>query len=491
MTPGIGAGINVSMNPRLVKSSDGEPLEPSWRTMDHSRPECAGQSRTASRIRAGDLLLALAILFLIAGCGREARPNIILILLDTTRADHLSCYGYERETTPGLDSLAEAGTRFERVMSGSPWTLPSMATIFTGLTERSHKARLSDGVFYGVDPGLPFMPELLARSGYETAAFFNVIYMSEHFGFHRGFEHFDCRGLEEVTQSRCAGETVDAFLAWLATREGEDAPFFAAVHFFDPHATYDPPSPFDTLYADPDYSGRFGRDWGVMADMYEANSGAVVVDSAGARNLVNLYDGELAYTDAEIGRLLGGLRASGYGASTLVIVIGDHGEEFGEHGKYTHGHSLHAELLDVPLIISGCGVPSRQVVEGLVGTIDVAPTILAAADVQVPEMMPGRSLLLPGPDPERILAASGLGGGENREACVRQADRKVIWNSDTGEAVMFDQASDPGENAPLPPDDTLLQEVLYYWATPPDGQPAAVPWSSAVTDQLRDLGYIR
>lgn len=459
--------------------------------MDQTRPECAGFFRTTSLIRARGLLLSLAILLLIAGCGREARPNILLILLDTTRADHLSCYGYERETTPSLDSLAEAGTRFERAMSGSPWTLPSMATIFTGLTERSHKARLSDGVFYGVDPGLPYLPELLARSGYGTAAFFNVIYMSEHFGFHRGFDHFDCRGLEEVTRSRSAWETVDAFLAWLGTRDGEDAPFFAAVHFFDPHATYAPPPPYDTLYADPDYSGRFDRDWGVMADMFEANSGAVVVDPAGARNLVDLYDGELAYTDAEIGRLLGGLRASGYGASTLVIVIGDHGEEFGEHGRYTHGHSLHAELLDVPLIISGFGVQSRQVVEGLVGTIDVAPTILAAADVQVPEMMPGRSLLLPDHDPERILAASGLGGGESREACVRQVDRKVVWNSDTGEAVMFDQASDPGENAPLPPDDMLLQEVLYYWATPPDGQPGAVPWSSAVTDQLRDLGYIR
>jgi len=230
--------------------------------MDQTGPERAGLFRTASLLRACDLLLALAILLLIAGCGREARPNILLILLDTTRADHLSCYGYERETTPSLDSLAEAGTRFERAMSGSPWTLPSMATIFTGLTERSHKARLSDGVFYGVDPGLPYLPELLARSGYGTAAFFNVIYMSEHFGFHRGFEHFDCRGLEEVTRSRSAGETVDAFLAWLGTRDGEDEPFFAAVHFFDPHATYAPPPPYDTLYADPDYSGRFDRDWG-------------------------------------------------------------------------------------------------------------------------------------------------------------------------------------------------------------------------------------
>lgn len=439
----------------------------------------------------GFLLAAAQILLLtLSGCGGDARPNILLVLIDTARSDHLGCYGYGRETTPHLDSLAGAGTRFSQVMSGSPWTLPSMATILTGLPERSHRARLSDGSFFGVDPELPYLPEMLARGGYGTAAFFNVIYMSEHFGFHRGFDHFDCHGLEEVTRSRTAGETVDAFLSWLDTRD-DDAPFFAAVHFFDPHATYDPPAPYDTLFADPGYVGRFDNTWGVMADMFEANSGAVVIDSAGIRNLVDLYDGELAYTDAEIGRLLGALRAGGYAGNTLVIVIGDHGEEFGEHGGFTHGHSLHAELLDVPLILSGRGVPQGLVREGLVGTIDIAPTVLASAGLEPPAGLPGRDLLLPGEDEERILAASGLGGGESRQACVRRVDSKVIWDSDTDEAVMFDLAADPEETGPLPPDGALLDAVLAYWATPPEGHPGAVPWSTAVTDQLRDLGYIR
>ncbi|HQH93771.1 MAG TPA: sulfatase [Candidatus Fermentibacter daniensis] len=434
--------------------------------------------------------VVLTLLLTLSGCGGYARPNILLVLIDTARSDHLSCYGYGRETTPHLDSLAEAGARFSRAMSGSPWTLPSMATIFTGLPERAHRARLSDGTFFGVDPALPYLPELLARSGYSTAAFFNVIYMSEHFGFHRGFNHFDCQGIEEVTLSRTACATVDAFLSWLDTRD-DDAPFFAAVHFFDPHATYDPPAPYDTLFADPGYSGRFDNTWRVMADMFEANSGAVVIDSAGVRNLVDLYDGELAYTDAEIGRLLASLRAGGYDGNMLVIIIGDHGEEFGEHGRFTHGHSLQAELLDVPLILSGPGVPQGMVRNGPAGSIDIAPTILAAAGLEPPAGLPGRDLLLPGEDEERILAASGLGGGEARQACVRRGDSKVIWDSDTDEAVMFDLVSDPGEREPLPPDGELLDSVLVYWATPPEGHPGAVPWSSAVTDQLRDPGYIR
>jgi arylsulfatase A-like enzyme len=129
--------------------------------------------------------------------------------------------------------------------------------------------------------------------------------------------------------------------------------------------------------------------------------------------------------------------------------------------------------------------------DGLAGTGDVAPTILAAAGLEPPAGLPGRDLLLPGEDDGRTLAASGLGGGESREACVRRVDRKVIWNSDTNEAVMFDLAADPGETGPLPPDGALLEAVLAYWATPPEGHPGEVPWSSAVTDQLRDLGYIR
>ena len=436
----------------------------------------------------------MTVFLLLGGCGSEpgsassGRPNVLLVLIDTIRADHLSCYGYHRDTTPNLDSLAASGVRYSRMMSGSPWTLPSMTTIFTGLPERSHRARLRDRTFYGIDPSLPFMPILLKHSGYRTAAFFNVIYMSEHFGFHRGFDHFDCQGLVELWNSRAAGATVDSLLLWLDDRPVEE-PFFAAIHLFDPHATYNPPSPYDVMWADPDYQGRFDSSWGVRSDMDDANSGVVQVDSAGIRNLLDLYDGELAYTDAQLGRLFAELRRRNLAGSTLVIVIGDHGEEFGDHGKFAHGHTLHAELLQVPLIIAGPGVPNGIVDSALVGSIDVMPTILAAAGVEPPEGLPGHDLMASGFDPDRTLPASGLGG--SRQACVRRLDRKVIWEAATDSSVMYDQAADPREMSPLPSDSILLAEVLSYWATPPRGNPDAVPWTNAVRNELRDLGYIR
>ena len=440
-------------------------------------------------------ILALAtVMLLAASCGDESapaaggRPNILLVLIDTIRADHMGCYGHHRPTTPHLDSLAGAGTLYARMMSGSPWTLPSMTTTFTGLTERQHRARLRERTFYGVDPALPFMPLLLKEEGYRTAAFFNVIYMSEHFGFHRGFDHFDCEGLVELWNSRTAGETVDALLAWLDGRE-DGRPFFAALHLFDPHATYNPPSPYDTVWADPGYEGRFDSTWGVRSDMDEANSGAVAVDSAGVRNLINLYDGEIAYTDAQLGRLLAGLRRRGLGDETLVIVMGDHGEEFADHGRFAHGHTLHAELLQVPLILAGAGVEPGVVDTSLVGNIDVLPTVMAAAGSSAPEGSPGRDLLPPCDGPPRTMFASGLGGC--RQACARRLDRKVVWHVAEDSAYAYDLAADPTEMNPLPPDSGLLAEAMDYWATPPRGNPRAVPWTNAVEDQLRDLGYIR
>ncbi|MBD3370355.1 sulfatase-like hydrolase/transferase [Candidatus Fermentibacteria bacterium] len=434
------------------------------------------------------LFWGLVFFLVLCGCGREERPNILLVLIDTIRADHVGCYGYHRATTPNLDSLAEAGTRFSRVMSGSPWTLPSMTSIFTGMTERTHRARLQEKTFYGVDLDLPFLSILLSRHGYNTAAFFNVIYMSEHFNFHRGFDHFDCEGLVELCNSRTAGQTVDALLSWLDGRE-EDEPFFVAIHFFDPHATYDPPAPYDTIWTDPAYDGRFDSEWGMRSDMDDANSGVITVDSAGVRNLVNLYDGELAYTDAQLGRLMQALRAKGLANTTLVIVIGDHGEEFADHGKFAHGHTLHAELLQVPLILAGCGVRQGRVDTMLVSNIDIMPTVLSAARVEVPDELSGRNLLSPSDRSVRTLPASGL--GSSLRACVRRLDTKVIWDADTDSSYMYDQASDSMEMEPLRPDSALLAKVLEYWATPPEGKPDPVPWTNAVEQELRDLGYVR
>ncbi len=165
--------------------------------------------------------LVVLLAFVMACGGDVHKPDVVLILIDTVRADHLGCYGYSRDTSPTIDSLAAAGTRWARVQAQSPWTLPAMATIMTGLTHRSHMAGVWDGLFYGLDPSLPILPEFFKNEGYETAAFFNVLFMSADFGFHRGYDHYDCvSSVEEVT-ARNAHETVDDVLQWITERERE------------------------------------------------------------------------------------------------------------------------------------------------------------------------------------------------------------------------------------------------------------------------------
>ncbi len=184
----------------------------------------------------------ILLLALLPSCGGKKADgiNVLLILMDTVRADHFSSYGYHRQTTPFIDSLA-AGEPLPSGAGQASWTLPAMTTILSGVTPVEHGAGRTGGIFHGDFPEVPWLPLAFHRSGYRTGAFFNVLFMNEDFGFHRGFQHFDCQGFKSNSSLRNAGETVDDLLGWLDETRG-DGPFFAAVHFYDPHIPYDPPS---------------------------------------------------------------------------------------------------------------------------------------------------------------------------------------------------------------------------------------------------------
>jgi arylsulfatase A-like enzyme len=360
----------------------------------------------------------------------------------------------------------------------------------TGMSDRSHRAGMWDGVFYGIDPMLPFLPHLMNRAGFETAAFFNVVFLDASFGFNRGFGHFDCAGSVEATTIRDASTTTDSVLSWLDLQRDGNKPFFAAVHFYDPHLTYNPPPEYAAMYADTAYEGTFGSTWGSKTDVAMVNEGEVPFASGDLCNLIDLYDGEIAFVDCQIGRLLAGLRSRGLSGNTLVVFIADHGEEFLDHGGLGHGHTLYQELLSIPLIVSGPGVPAGMVDSSLVGQIDIAPTILAYTGIERPESMEGVDILSSFPS-DRILASSLLMTTGGR-VTVRRLDQKLHWEQASGNSVQFDLLLDRGETSPLQTiDGTLLEAAEYFWASPAIGHPAPVNLAEAAENALRNLGYIR
>ncbi len=420
------------------------------------------------------------LFMLLLSCGTAGQqPSIVLIIIDTLRADHLSCYGYERNTSPVIDSLANSGILWEYASAQASWTLPATSSIWTGLTSRAHGARMdvSTGEVFGLDPAMPVLPMILKGRGYRTAGFFNVYLLSADFGFHRGFDTFDCR----ENGDGMAAETVDDAISWLEEVK-QDGPFFLAVHLFDVHDPYDPPEPFDRLFSP---EGTLGE------TAWEVTPEGAVARPQQCDHLERLYDGEISWVDSELGRLLSELRNLGLSDNTLVVLTADHGEEFLEHGYFGHGRTLYQETVHVPLIMSGPGIDAGVVNPGVVGQYDILPSIMDYCGIPVPEGVEGISILGSEPLDERSVPASGINTGTYfNQASVTNGSSKLIWNADTDSSEMYDLISDPDEQNPIPPDSVLLEEVLYYWSTPCSWNPGPIEaWR--VAPVLRDLGYIR
>lgn len=434
--------------------------------------------RTETVIRTAFFLLPV-LLFLMS-CGSDIRrPSVVLVIIDTLRADHLSCYGYDRETSPVLDSLARAGVRMENVAGQSSWTLPATTCIMSGLTRLSHGVRMDvpTGNVYGMDPSMPILPLVLKREGYETAGLFNVYLLGGDFGFHRGFDLFRCR----ENGDGLADSTVTEAIGWIRGLP-DDRPFFLTVHFFDVHDPYDPPEPFDRLYTE---NGACGTVF------WEFTQEGSVARPEQKNHLEALYDGEIAYVDHELGRLFGALREAGGNREILVVVTADHGEEFLEHRFVGHGRTLYPEITGVPMILSGLDVLDSIQPGVLCGQIDIMPTILDICSVEAPPSMEGRSLLELDTMERRTLPASGINtGSEFRLVSVRDTDRLLIWNAETDMTEMYDLAADPSALEGVPPDSSLLETALEHWATPLKWDPVLLEdWK--VTPVLRDLGYVR
>jgi arylsulfatase A-like enzyme/tetratricopeptide (TPR) repeat protein len=321
------------------------------------------------------ILVAAAIAVGWAGWGLYNRfcsagiRNVVLISIDTCRADRLSCYGYKRPSTPNIDAVARSGVLFQHALTPVPLTMPAHSSMFTGTYPPTHGVRLNDG--YRLDEASVTLARVLHEAGYQTGAFVGGFPLDARFGLNQGFDTYDGRFTRRSEKSswgteRTAEEVNRPALAWL--QEHARKPFFLFLHYYDPHYRYSPPPPFARDYAE------------------------------------DLYAGEIAYVDQCVGEVLTKLRTLGADDNTLLIITGDHGESLGEHGEAKHGFFVYQSTLHVPLIIRAHRASSGRQVAAIVSLVDLMPTVLDLVGLKTPAQVEGVSLrrcLEGGPVPDR------------------------------------------------------------------------------------------
>ena len=423
--------------------------------------------------------------------------NVVLIVLDTVRADRLGCYGNTRGLTPHLDRFARESVRFEQAFSHAPWTLPAVASLLTSRYPVHHGAGGRLGALRGLPPAAVMLPEVFQRAGLATGAVVNVAYLTESFGTAQGLDTVDAKAWDSNVQVRRAGPTTDAALAWVRSRG--DGPFFILVHYFDPHLIYDPPPPFRQRFADPQDTKHTSHLFGRRGDMEAVHTGRVRLKPGTIRRLAKLHDGEVAYVDSEVGRLLAAISELGLDDNTVVVVIADHGEEFFDHGGFEHGHTVYDELLHTPLLIRAPGL-SPTSVSTTVRHIDVAPTLCELVGVEPDPAFLGRSLLplLQGIGQEdRPVLSQGNFWGPSRQAW-RHGDLKLVQSAAPAQVQLFDIKADPGELHDLAAEapEALqrmtdeLELVLQALSAEATTGPAPVLTPEQI-EQLRSLGYLK
>lgn len=307
------------------------------------------------------------------------RPNILLIVLDSTRRDRLSTYGHPVPTTPQLDRIAAEGVVYEQCITPGSWTLPSHASLFTGLFPRDHHATVEH---MKLDDRFLTLAEALGTAGYETAGFTSNAWLSMGTGVEQGFDQWqDIWSMQPGYPDSGAALTNLRVLTWLGARRDRSRPFFMFINYMETHMPYAPPPPYDKRYvprdADPAMLAEI-RSWKNPRELgYLLKAPGFDVTPKQFELLLSQYDGELSYLDSRVGELTEALRERGILDNTVLVITADHGEHFGEHGIMDHKMSLYDVLVHVPLIVRyRPGFPAGRRVRAQVQTIDIFPTLL-------------------------------------------------------------------------------------------------------------------
>ncbi|MGB9105541.1 MAG: sulfatase-like hydrolase/transferase [Terriglobales bacterium] len=402
-----------------------------------------------------------------AWAGAAARPNVLIVTIDTLRADHVGCYGYQQVRTPNIDSLASDGVLFRQAYTPVPITLPSHTVIFTGTYPMLSGMHDFSGNRLGAEQ--PTLASILHENGYSTGAVIASAVLDSRFGLNRGFDfyydHFDFNRLLETnldSMERPANQVADEALRWLG--QNYQKRFLLWVHLYDPHHPYNPPAPYSETYK------------------------------------THPYDGEIAFADAQLGRILAFLKSKDVSGRTLIVLLGDHGESLGEHGEKTHGFFIYNSTLHVPLIFKlPAGGAHRQVMQA-VSTVDVLPTILSELRIPVPKTVQGRTLAaaIAGKPAagsplysETFLPRLHFNWSELRG--LQDESYKFI---DGPKPELYDLASDPGElhnlfTAKPAVSQALRSRLDSVVSRYTQGQALAekTPLDPALSERLKELGY--
>jgi len=419
------------------------------------------------------------------GCERSKAPDfVLLIVIDTLRADHLGCYGYEAISTPNIDRLAKEGVLFENAITATPVTLPSVATILTGAYPLQHGIR--DNGPYQLNTAWETLAERLRKAGYSTGAFVSAAVLSRDHNLGQGFDIYD----DDVSEpfrvfdpsmaqftsqrqglERRADKTVSRAIEWLELLESKRA--FLLIHLFDPHLLRDPPPPFNSRYVD------------------------------------RPYDGEIAFVDQEIGRLLDAVRERWDASECLTIIVSDHGEGLGDHEEEFHGFLLYEETMRVPLILHGFGLPRGESVAELARTVDIAPTICDLLRLEPSAASPGRPLLSI-VDPS--VGSRSSRRSDDRAAAYLETFRSRIsygWSELRGMRTerwklvigpydeLYDLEIDPFEERNLANDcpgvrdslESLMDATAFHALRLGTRSPGSLPMTTEEIARLESLGY--
>jgi arylsulfatase A-like enzyme len=503
-----------------------------YRLRSH-RPATLTRNALAGAVAAGIVLIVLQV----SGKGFQSapaaarktpppnasRPNILLITMDTVRADHTSMYGYERNTTPRLAEFARGATVYTRALATSDFTLPTHASIFTGLYPAWHGAVFAPPAFplgHPLSGDAVTLADQLRSHGYQTAAVAaNRAYLAVPVGTMKGFGNVQAfrpshpgsmgppfymhqgaariLGLVEDTRAfeaisiRASDVNRRAFRILNDLRS--DAPFFLFLNYMDAHTPYLPPEPFDTLF--PGKNPKF--DASIIERLTKTVLNGTPLTAEERNHLVSQYDGGIAYMDSEIANLLNYLRESGLYDNTLIVITSDHGEAFGEHNRLEHAaDSVYQDQLHVPLLIKYPRQTAGDQSEILTSQVDLMPTILSLAGCPVPQVMQGKSLQSGG---------SGIVFAESRPSIqsvqrnilrtVLDGTMKLIASSD-GSREVYDLLIDPGEQHNLYgsniPEIKPLEDRLAKWVSAMPAQDLrGKKLDKATIERLKSLGYVQ
>ncbi len=406
------------------------------------------------------------------------RPNVVLLTVDSLRADRLGCYGHNRATSPHVDALADEAVLCERMFCSVLPTQPSYTTLYTGQHPITHGI-VGHGGEAELSPAAPFMPEVFLRAGYATCALDSL--WGEKGWFGRGYEYYIDPGIRHHLNLSVTCEELNArAIPWM--REHADEPFFLFMHYWDPHTPYTPPKAYQKLFyqgnpSDPQ-NHSLDHAWAhpisaLVRDVWLRLPGGVVTD---AEYVKALYDQEVRHMDDGIGELLAAIDDLGLTEETLVVFVADHGESLDEHGIYFEHHGLYDCTLHVPFIVRWPGrVPQGVRLPRMFQTHDIAPTVIEAAGLEIPAAMEGRSFW-------KMLTGEQQSGGRDRVVsleCTLQAKWSLRTDNfkfilarepdfyGTPMRELYDLAADPGENrniaAERPDIAALMESELEAW----------------------------